>query len=267
MEAFIWFGGTFSPPTKEHISIIQAIAKKACELHPTGKITIGIVPVNAAYPSTKVQPECILPKERLELCKGLLEAAKSELSHTPRVQIKLIERDIRAPSFYSVYKSLKELGGPAAAKTVYIAVRERNMKEILQRLWEHSDELLAEYSFMPFGDSSSAAATEDKERMRAYLTSDYSNRKYRPSQKTIARNSADAILAKIHPLPGNFTDSVCSQKVRESLIALNDLMHPLIYKKFMQVASRRANIYQALSCGKDAGSRSGGRRRTRRKRL
>lgn len=256
MEAFVWFGGTFSPPVKEHVQIIKAIAKKVCQLHPNprGKITIGIVPVNADYPSSKVQPECILPQERLELCRGLLQAARAEIKEE-RVQITLIDTDIRAPTFYSVYKSISALAAPKTAKTTYIALRERNMKEILQRLWENSDDILSKYSFLPFADSTTVTASilGSKEKMAELLQRDYSRREYRPSH-TIQRDSVGDILKKIHPLEGTFTDSKCSQKVREALIALNDLCHPLIYKKFMEIAAKRSNIYQAFSCGKDTES-------------
>ena len=246
MEAFIWYGGTFSPPVKEHIRIIKAIVEKACHLHPTGKITLAVVPVHADYPSSKVQRECILPEERLALCQTLVTAAKSEIK-SERVTLTLEDRDIKSNQFYSAYESVRHAPN---ARTVYLALRERNMIEILKRLWDNSNELLQKCSFLVFANEKDTDI-RNKEKLRQILATDYSRREYRPSKGSFPRDSTDSILKKIHVLDGEFTDGKCGEKVREMLMGLSDLFHPLIFKKFMEIGSKRANIYQSPICERE----------------
>ncbi len=151
-KIYIWFGGSFSPPTFAHIDTILEATRKLHGTYPLAKITGVFVPVNMYYDKESVAADCISEADRLDMLKMLVDQLNNR--NLPFATFKIgtheIERGKRTRKPVPLYGSVKlmEKANKSRPENIYIVLRQHTFESILKNRLPFSDKLLSGYNFI-----------------------------------------------------------------------------------------------------------------------
>jgi len=213
-----FFGGSFSPPTRMHITVAIEIAKTLVlythEKTPGELSCVKIVPVSPAYNKASVRPDCIAHHYRKDLVVAFLQAVIAEVAANPfpgadRVRFELGLWEMESPTAVSTCDSLKEFRAFTKGD-IFIAQGQDNIKELFRGTWKQCDELLRDYKFIVFprGDAMGT--------VRQSLSDALGENK---NFNKVGLSRAD-IIRKVFSISSSFSDDVSSSRVRALLQTL-----------------------------------------------
>jgi nicotinic acid mononucleotide adenylyltransferase len=252
-----WFGGSFSPPTNMHVSVVIEIGKKLSKLTgPQGKSCVCIIPVSSAYDKASVRLPCVSPDERMALCVAFLEAVqenwiKEEITN---IEFKLFDYEFVSPTPVTTIESLdilKQKIGCGSAK-IYLAQGQDNIMDIFARKWNRSDDLL-KYNFIMFPRAQPPSELKENNResnnfvdqMDTALKIPVGGKtRYEPILDETRRKE---IIDNVLIIGDDFNDNTSSSMVRDNIKnmeAVESLLDPKVFSVLRSLVEKRPDIYQ-----------------------
>jgi nicotinic acid mononucleotide adenylyltransferase len=149
---YVWFGGSFSPPTYAHIDTILETVRKLHGTYPTTKIVGVFVPVNKYYNKESVSEACISEENRLAMLQLLVDQLNSH--NLDFAEFKVGDYEIRrgkktrrsVPLFASL--KLLEKANKSDPHLMYVIMRQHTFESILRNKLPFSEKLLEGYNFV-----------------------------------------------------------------------------------------------------------------------
>lgn len=151
-KKYIWFGGSFSPPTFAHMDSVLEAARKLHGTYPLDKIIVEFVPVNMYYGKESVGADCISEDSRIEMLKVMVAQLNSQNMPFADFRIGAYEIDRGkktrkpVPLFGSV--KLMEKANKTTPENIYIVLRQHTFESILKNKLPFSDRLASMYNFI-----------------------------------------------------------------------------------------------------------------------
>jgi nicotinic acid mononucleotide adenylyltransferase len=151
-KKYIWFGGSFSPPTFAHIDSVLEAARKLHGTYPLSKIIVEFVPVNMYYDKESVRDTCISEDDRLEMLKVMVAQLKSQ--NLPFAEFKIgtyeLDRGKKTRKPVPLFGSVKlmEKANKTTPENIYIVLRQHTFESILRNKLPFSDRLASMYNFI-----------------------------------------------------------------------------------------------------------------------
>ena len=247
-----WMGGSYSPPTRMHVTVALEMGKALSKLG--GKSAVCIVPVSGKYKKGSVRDECITQENRWALAEAFLSAIKSESDGS--VDYLLMDYEFKAAAAVPTINSLEILKSQefcSPETNIYIAQGRDNIEGIFSRSWVRSDELIRTYKFFMFPRGDKPYTTEQ---MMTTLTTDNEKQKFPPISAEEAYGIANGVIL----VGENFNDDTSSSKVRALIReggAIDEFIHPLV----LSVLKGIPDAYTNGSC--EVTPASGGMRKTK----
>jgi len=207
-----FFGGSFSPPTRMHVTVAIEVAKTLVrythETTPGEMSCVVIVPVSPAYNKPSVQAACIAHHLRIDLLKAFLEAVRAEVKANPfpgaeLVQFGLGMWEMKSPTAVSTCDSLKQFR-TFTKGDIFVAQGEDNIKGLFRGTWKQCDELIRDYKFIVFPRGDEPGTLRQR-------LSDALGENTNFNRDGLSR--AD-IMKKVLSISSSFSDDVSSSRVR-----------------------------------------------------
>jgi nicotinic acid mononucleotide adenylyltransferase len=151
-KKYIWFGGSFSPPTFAHIDAVLEAARKLHGTHPLDKIIVEFVPVNMYYDKESVGKACISEEDRLDMLKVMV--AQLNMQNMPFAEFRIgtyeLDRGKKTGKSVPLFGSVKlmEKAHKTDPENIYIVLRQHTFESILKNKLPFSDRLVADYNFI-----------------------------------------------------------------------------------------------------------------------
>jgi nicotinic acid mononucleotide adenylyltransferase len=151
-KKYIWFGGSFSPPTFAHMDTVLEASRKLHGTHPLDKIIVEFVPVNMYYGKESVGSSCVSEDDRLDMLNVMIAQLNSQKLPFAEFKIGTYELDRgkktqkSVPLFGSV--KLMEKANKTRPENIYIVLRQHTFESILRNKLPFSDRLVEKYNFI-----------------------------------------------------------------------------------------------------------------------
>ncbi len=140
-QAYIFYGGSFSPPTIAHIMALKQVAEVVYEKHPEIVITGVFVPVSSNYNKKSVR----LPdsdKHRLQMLNLAVEWLQGHET-IPNIKYEVSDHEIKIGTSVPTIDSLNILKDKFGHEHIYyLLIGEDNVRQILEKKWKQSNDLL-----------------------------------------------------------------------------------------------------------------------------
>ncbi len=139
--AYIFYGGSFSPPTNAHIIALKQSAELVHNKHPDLPVIGVFVPVSSNYNKNSVR----LPdsdEHRIQMLK-IAAAWLTEHEESPNIKYEVSDHEIKLGTSVPTIDSLNMFKYIYGHENIfYLLLGEDNMKQILENKWKLSNELL-----------------------------------------------------------------------------------------------------------------------------
>lgn len=248
----VWLGGSYAPPTIAHFEIAKAVG--AWLSIQGGRGAVCIIPISKNYPKASVSDACAPGNVRRELATAMVGALNADPEKPANIDFILEDyeyEDVR-PGGIPTVDSLPILERKYSGATIYFAQGQDSIASLFQRKWVRSDELLGLLS-------------------TKYNTILFPRDSYKgPEDDAAIKESIGAaahITERIHIVPAAVTSTASSSAIRKALREgndVNELFHPAVYAKFLELQSTNPDIYNSPACEPPASK--GGARKTVHKR-
>lgn len=265
----VWYGGSFSPPTRAHIKFAQTMGETVYKITKSEHIKVVFVPVSSKYNKPSIKEACISEEDRLNML-HMTTTFLNEQNDGKPIEYSISTHELEYGHIYNngmpTYLSIPELARieNVDKSQMWFALGEDNIQSIAAGKWNPKDDplqLLRDYNILcnPRGETT----TNSRENaIKAMIM----EKLYDNILQTAAKPVLDNMNKSMYILNAE-SDSISSTEVRSNLLKVSkspnneSLLTGLTNKTLPDIAEYciTNRLYLTPACN----TTLGGRRKTR----